>query len=174
MVTRDRARGTQARRLCILSLLFFLLSSFLLLTFIVSFSVYILLKQAGRDGAGQDRMIQAATALRDGMGDRRAGGGGRRRQEGGLARNRGTAEAEGRGTKGCEQELRGADGTEDEGGASGHVRVEARQHCCCRASVLAICLRHGQFPSLCTVHYKCFKYPCNKITSYQLLNEYAV
>ena len=50
-----------------------------------------------------------------------------------------TAEAEGHVTKGCERELRGADGGGRRGGgASGKVRVEAGQHCCCPASTLAI------------------------------------
>ena len=40
MVTRGRTGGRQAQRMHILSLLFFLLSSFLLLTFVISFSAY--------------------------------------------------------------------------------------------------------------------------------------
>ena len=54
-------------------------------------------------------MTRAATAIRDGRGGRQAGGVGQTRQESGLAGNMGTAEAEGRATKGFERELRGVD-----------------------------------------------------------------
>ena len=86
---------------------FFLLSSFLLLTFTISFVANY---SNRRDGAKLDGTGRVATTMRDGKGGRRAGGEGRRREEGGLAGNMGTAEAEGQVTKGREWELRRADG----------------------------------------------------------------
>ena len=86
---RDRAR--QVRLLSSVTV-FFLLSSFLLLAFTISF---IANYSNRRGGTEWDETRQAATAMRDGTGCRRAGGGGRRRKEGGLAGNMGAAEAEG-------------------------------------------------------------------------------
>ena len=84
--------------------------------------------------------------MRDGTGGRRAGGGGRRREEGGLAGNMGTAEAEGQVTKGCEWELRGADGSGRRGGWAGkQVRAEAGPRSCCPASALAILVKAWAF-----------------------------
>ena len=85
--------------------------------------------------------------MRDGTAGRRAGGGGRRREEGGLAGKIGTAEVEEQVTKGCEWEVRGADGGgRRDGWAGEQVRVEAGQHDdCCPVSALAIWSRRGHF-----------------------------
>ena len=102
MVTRGRMRGMQARRVITYSVIV-VLSTVLFSSSCFNYLFFsrVLLKQAGRGGTVQDRTARAATAMRDGTGGRRAGGGGRRREEGGLAGNMGTAEAEGRATKGC-------------------------------------------------------------------------
>ena len=83
---RDRAR--QIRLLSSVTVFFY--SSFLLLTFTISFVTNYSNRRGraewdrtGRDNAGGD-----SNGGRDGTGGRQAGGGGRRREEGGLAERR--------------------------------------------------------------------------------------
>ena len=110
MIKQDRTGGRQAQRVCILSLLFFLLSSFLLLTFVISF----FLRTTKTGGMGWDRTGRGNAGCDSNVGwDRRQAGGRRRRQKKvgkWVTKNMGTAEAEERTTKSCKRKLRGGDG----------------------------------------------------------------
>ena len=123
---------------------FSLFSSFLLLTFTISFVANYSNRRGwskwdgkGRDDAGSDRTGRGAGGREEEIGER---------GEDGLAGNMGTAEAEGQVTKGRKWELRGADDSGRRVGWAGkQARAEAGQHGCCPASALAVWSRRGHF-----------------------------
>ena len=122
---------------------FSLFSSFLLLTFAISFVANYSNRRGwskwdgkGRDDAGSDRTGRGAGGREEEVGER---------GEGGLAGNM-DAEAEGQVTKGRKWELRGADDSGRRVGWAGkQARAEAGQHGCYPASALAVWSRRGHF-----------------------------